>query len=104
MSAARFRPEMRVPWYVAFGVFAISYVAWAGLHGWDFRPDAFWIVVAIVLGSLYGSRAWLVKEIAKDEAEEAKETEPTQKADVSEAATTAKADDETQVEGGDSGR
>ena len=104
MSAARFRPEMRVQWYVAFGVFAISYVAWAGLHGWDFRPDAFWIVVAIVLGSLYGSRAWLVKEIAKDEAEEAKEAEETGTASDPENDGPVEHDDVDKVAGGASPR
>lgn len=93
---------MRVPWYVAFGVFAISYVAWAGLHRWDFRPDAFWIVVAIVLGSLYGGRAWLVKEIAKDEAEEAEEDELAGKADGPEADATAERDDGAKGESGES--
>jgi hypothetical protein len=93
---------MRVPWYVAFGVFAISYVAWAGLHRWDFLPDAFWIVVAIVLGSLYGGRAWLVKEIAKDEAEEAKEAELAGKADGPEADAPEESGDGAKAGGGGS--
>jgi hypothetical protein len=85
VSAAHFRPQMRVPWYTAFGVFAVTYVAWAGLRGWDFRPDAFWIVVAIVLASLYGGRAWLAREIAQGAADEAAESGPTGTADGPEA-------------------
>lgn len=76
MSAPHFRPEMRLPWYAAFGIFAASYVAWAAMHGWDFRPTPFWIIVAVTLGSLYATRAWLVKQIAKDDEPEANEPAP----------------------------
>lgn len=62
MTPARLRPEMRIPWWVAVAIYVASYVAWAGIRGWDFRPTPFWLLTALVLGALIATRSWLVKD------------------------------------------
>lgn len=59
MTPVRLRPEVRIPWWAAVGLYVGSYVAWAGMRGWDFRPTPFWVLVAIVLGALIAARSWL---------------------------------------------